>query len=188
MPLLADEPPAPDTYCSPTRRSFVTGRFPVHISGFQADICSNWTPLNMTLLSQKLALAGFQSHFVGKTNLGFATTDHLPVNRGFTSHLGYMYGMEDYHYGRLSCAYRSGGPGGKPMCPPGSDPGTLPPSPPIAALNATQLPEPDADSGQPPSCQPYSPHCIPNHVTPPPSPHLIALSPPLLLSCPNERL
>ena len=135
----------------------------MHISGFQADICSNWTPLNMTLLSEKLALAGFHSHFVGKTNLGFATTDHLPVNRGFTSHVGFMYGMEDYHYGRLSCAYRR-------ACPPGSDPGTLPPSPPTAALNATQLPDPDAESGQPPSCQPYSPHCIPNHVMPPPPP------------------
>jgi hypothetical protein len=34
------------TYCSPTRRAFVTGRFPVHISGFQADICSNWSALS----------------------------------------------------------------------------------------------------------------------------------------------
>jgi hypothetical protein len=45
----------------------------------------------MTLLSQKLALAGFQSHFIGKTNLGFQTTDHMPINRGFTSHVGYLY-------------------------------------------------------------------------------------------------
>ena len=67
------------SYCSPTRRSFVTGRLPVHISGVQADVCSDWTPLQMTLLSQKLAQAGFRSHFVGKTNLGFQTMAHMPV-------------------------------------------------------------------------------------------------------------
>ena len=86
-------------FCSPSRRSFVTGRFPVHIVGVQADICSDWTPLGMTLLAGKLARAGFQSHFIGKTNIGFQTTDHMPVNRNFTSHVGFLYGAEDYAYG-----------------------------------------------------------------------------------------
>lgn len=88
------------SYCSPTRRSFVTGRFPVHISGVQADVCSNWTPLGMTLLSEKLGLAGFESHFIGKSNLGYQTEDHLPVHRGFTTNTGFLYGAEDYAYGR----------------------------------------------------------------------------------------
>ena len=48
------------SYCSPTRRSFLTGRYPVHISGVQADVCDNWTPLNMSLLSNKLQIAGYE--------------------------------------------------------------------------------------------------------------------------------
>ena len=48
------------TYCSPTRRSFLTGRYPAHISGVQADVCDNWTPLNMSLLSNKLQAGGYE--------------------------------------------------------------------------------------------------------------------------------
>ena len=29
-------------YCSPTRRSILSGRFPVHITGVQAPVCSNY--------------------------------------------------------------------------------------------------------------------------------------------------
>ena len=42
-------------YCSPTRRSFLTGRFPNHISNAQAPTCSNYMPLEFTLLSEKLS-------------------------------------------------------------------------------------------------------------------------------------
>jgi arylsulfatase A-like enzyme len=45
-------------WCSPTRRSFLTGRFPVHITGTQAPTCSNLTPLQFTILSEKLAAVG----------------------------------------------------------------------------------------------------------------------------------
>jgi arylsulfatase A-like enzyme len=62
----------------------------------------------MSLLSNKLSLAGFESHFIGKTNLGFQTADHMPVERGFTSHVGFLYGMEDYHYGNI-CYGKKGG-------------------------------------------------------------------------------
>lgn len=58
-------------YCSPTRRGFLSGRYPVHMSNAQAGVCSNWLPLEMTLLPQKLALANFTSHFVGKGHLGY---------------------------------------------------------------------------------------------------------------------
>jgi arylsulfatase A-like enzyme len=86
-------------YCSPTRRSFLSGRFPVHISEGQADACSNYLPLNFTLLSAKLAQAGYVSHFIGKGHLGYQTTDHLPINRGFSSHVGYLAAWESYQYG-----------------------------------------------------------------------------------------
>ena len=121
-------------FCSPTRRSFVTGRFPVHIVGVQADVCSDWTPLEMTLLAGKLAQAGFQSHFIGKTNIGFQTTDHMPLNRNFSSHVGFLYGAEDYAFGgtplyrseevdaQLEHAVAQGfGTGGRGTAPPGSN-------------------------------------------------------------------
>ena len=53
-------------WCSPSRRSFLTGRYPVSITGKQAATASNLTPLQFTLLSEKLRAAGYESHFVGK--------------------------------------------------------------------------------------------------------------------------
>lgn len=67
-------------YCSPTRRSFLSGRFPAHIGGGQADICSNILSLNFTLLSDKLKQAKFNCHMIGKGHLGYETEDHLPTN------------------------------------------------------------------------------------------------------------
>ena len=83
-------------YCSPTRRSFMSGRFPTLISQQQAAVCSNLLPLEFTLVSEKLQQAGYQAHFIGKGHLGYQTVDHLPINRGFDSHVGYFHGQEDY--------------------------------------------------------------------------------------------
>eukprot|EP00041_Stephanoeca_diplocostata_P027870 m.777542 g.777542 ORF g.777542 m.777542 type:complete len:669 (+) comp23266_c0_seq2:99-2105(+) len=86
-------------WCSPTRRAFLSGRYPVHITGTQAPLCSNFLPLQFTTLSEKLAAVGYESHMIGKAHLGFQTVDHLPVNRGFTSHVGYLGGGEKYAHG-----------------------------------------------------------------------------------------
>lgn len=89
-------------YCSPTRRAFLSGRFPVHMTGMQAPVCSNWLPLDYTLLSQKLKShpsTTWKNHFVGKGHLGYQTMDHLPINRGFDSHVGYLAGAEEYVHG-----------------------------------------------------------------------------------------
>jgi hypothetical protein len=66
-------------YCSPTRRSLLSGRFPVHLSGAQAPVCSDYLPLNMTLLSRKLQEAGVVSHFIGKGVCCIATVSSDPV-------------------------------------------------------------------------------------------------------------
>ena len=125
-------------YCSPTRRSMLSGRIPNHITSVQPDganLCSDFLPLAATLLSEKLSArsaervsfpsathqaqslynetcsvsfrlpiiftvmfagaggGGYRSHFVGKGHLGYETMDHLPVNRGFHSHVGYLEGL-----------------------------------------------------------------------------------------------
>ena len=86
-------------YCSPTRRSFLTGRFPVNINPDQSGMCDNLSPLEFTWLPEKLKAAGYQSHFVGKGHLGYTTSDHLPINRGFDSHVGYLEADEQYYHG-----------------------------------------------------------------------------------------
>eukprot|EP00037_Helgoeca_nana_P010113 m.88875 g.88875 ORF g.88875 m.88875 type:complete len:637 (-) comp20024_c0_seq1:254-2164(-) len=86
-------------WCSPTRRSFITGRYPVSVSGVQAGTSTNLTPLQFTLLSEKMAAGGYASHFIGKGHLGWQTTDHLLVNRGFESHVGYLGGSQNYNWG-----------------------------------------------------------------------------------------
>ena len=58
-------------------------------------------PLQMTLLPAKLKAAGYEGHMIGKGHLGYQTTDHLPVNRGFQTHLGYLEAAE--HYCEPSC-------------------------------------------------------------------------------------
>ena len=42
------------------------------------------------------SLARYHNHFVGKGHLGYETMDHLPINRGFLSHVGYLSGGEEY--------------------------------------------------------------------------------------------
>ena len=79
----------------------LSGRFPNRLSTSQPDganFCSDFLPLNATLLSEKLAPT-YESYFVGKGHLGYQTDDHLPVNRGFKSHVGFLGGSEKYHNG-----------------------------------------------------------------------------------------
>eukprot|EP00039_Didymoeca_costata_P013891 m.217870 g.217870 ORF g.217870 m.217870 type:complete len:625 (-) comp15892_c1_seq26:1294-3168(-) len=89
-------------YCSPTRRSFMSGRIPNHITTVQPDgsnMCSDFLPLAFEILPEKMNKAGYQCHFVGKGHLGYETTNHLPINRGFKSHVGYLGGAEGYFWG-----------------------------------------------------------------------------------------
>lgn len=80
----------------------LSGRFPNHITSVQPDgsnLCSDFLPLACTILSEKLAGVGYISHFVGKGHLGYETEDHLPINRGFASHVGFLEGSQSYYWG-----------------------------------------------------------------------------------------
>ena len=96
--------------CSPTRRAILSGRFPNHLNPYeawaggpngQAPVCSNYLPIEATLISEKLRSAGFGTHFIGKGHLGYQTTDHLPINRGFDTHVGYLQAAEQYEHGLM---------------------------------------------------------------------------------------
>ena len=55
----------------------------------------------MTTIAQKLKLANFTTHFVGKWHCGARSPANLPANRGFDTSLGFLKGMED-HFNQMS--------------------------------------------------------------------------------------
>lgn len=84
-------------YCSPSRASFLTGRWPHH--AHQWNIKQNvllGLNLNFTTLPRKLKQAGYATHMIGKWHLGFYEPDYLPVNRGFDTSSGFLGGGEDH--------------------------------------------------------------------------------------------
>ncbi|XP_065188415.1 arylsulfatase B-like [Sycon ciliatum] len=92
--------------CSPSRCSLMSGRLPVHVNteNLAASIVNTKDPVsgamgiprNMTCIAEKLNLAGYESHQVGKWDAGMATPDHTPKGRGFKTSLGYFHHDNDY--------------------------------------------------------------------------------------------
>ena len=81
-------------HCSPTRRSFISGRLPIHHGEELSAVAGDDVDLRWTLIGSKLAQAGYRSHWVGKSHTGYKSMAHLPVNRGFDSHLGFLGGSQ----------------------------------------------------------------------------------------------
>jgi len=86
------------TFCSPTRSSFLSGRFPVHVQmdNVQPDSVNAGVPVNMTTLPQKICGEAWVCHAVGKYDTGAATFAHTPEGRGFNSSLIYFSHAIDY--------------------------------------------------------------------------------------------
>ena len=98
--------------CTPSRVSFQTGRVPAH-SG-QSGLCGPskkdcGIPYNATTISQKMAAAGYVTHFVGKWDCGTATPHHTPYGRNYSTALNY-FGHGNYQYGEAEWC------GGKHNC------------------------------------------------------------------------
>jgi len=84
--------------CTPSRSSFLSGRLPVHV---EVDLPNpenpnQGVPRNMTCIASKMKELGWQTHVVGKWDLGMATFDHTPEGRGFDSSLIYYEHKVDY--------------------------------------------------------------------------------------------
>jgi arylsulfatase B len=80
-----------------------TRRVPAH-SG-QLSLCSPTDlscgiPFNATTISQKMAAAGYATHFVGKWDCGAATPHHTPFGRNYSTALNY-FGHGNYQWGEL---------------------------------------------------------------------------------------
>ena len=62
------------------------------------DAVSGWAgiPKEMTCVAEKLKLAGYATHAVGKWDVGMATPRHTPWGRGYDSFLGYFHHANGY--------------------------------------------------------------------------------------------
>ena len=93
--------------CSPSRATFMTGRFAMHhtIVDWIPPASAYGLPLNETTMAQTLAKAGYDCHAVGKWHLGFYKWGMTPTFRGFNSYTGFYSGGEDYSTHMSSHAY-----------------------------------------------------------------------------------
>jgi arylsulfatase A-like enzyme len=67
-------------HCSPTRRSFLTGRLPLHHSEFLSSVSTgDDIDLRWTTIAEKLKPAGYQTYWFGKGHTGYKSFNHLPL-------------------------------------------------------------------------------------------------------------
>jgi len=83
-------------HCSPTRRSFLTGRLPIHHGEMLSNVDTDDMDLRWNILSQKLATAGYRSLWYGKGHTGYKSMKHMPTNRGFEHATFFMKGAQGY--------------------------------------------------------------------------------------------
>lgn len=76
--------------CSPSRVTFLTGRYPLHhgINDWIPPSSAYGMPLNETTIADHFKAAGFKTHAIGKWHAGFYTDQFTPTFRGFDSFYG----------------------------------------------------------------------------------------------------
>ncbi len=93
-------------FCSPTRGSLLTGRYPWRLGSLKSNFIPWSRPdglsLGYDLLSQRLKRVGYTTHHVGKWHLGFHNSSFMPTSRGFDTFYGYLTGMEDHFDEKLN--------------------------------------------------------------------------------------
>jgi len=84
-------------WCSPTRRSFLTGRLPLHHGEMLSNYASDEIDLRWKTIAEKLKAVGYKNYWFGKGHTGYKSMAHLPVNRGFDNHTGFLIGRQNYN-------------------------------------------------------------------------------------------
>lgn len=101
-------------YCSPTRASILTGRYPFKTESTRNNLIpfsqEDGVNLNFTMLPRKLKAAGYSAHGVGKWHQGFWKKEYTPEERGFDTWCGYLAGGQDHFtqesFGECGCSAR----------------------------------------------------------------------------------
>lgn len=70
-------------HCSPSRRSFLTGRNPNHHGEQLSEETSDDIDLRWRWISEILKERGYVNYWFGKGHTGYASMNHLPAQRGF---------------------------------------------------------------------------------------------------------
>jgi len=92
-------------WCGPSRASIMTGRVPTHVYYKHVDSfainpetpgTANGPPTGMSMLSDKFKEASYKTVYHGKWGLGFATHEHMPLQRGYDEFYGYLSDANDY--------------------------------------------------------------------------------------------
>ena len=93
-------------YCSPSHSSLMTGRLPIHVNDLNNVATYNpddpltgyaGIPPKMTGIAEKLKSASYETHMVGKWQVGDVTPVQIPIGRGFDTSFGYLRGANDYY-------------------------------------------------------------------------------------------
>ncbi|KMY93299.1 arylsulfatase B [Drosophila simulans] len=86
--------------CTPSRSALMTGKYPIH-TGMQHTVLyaaePRGLPLEEKILPQYLNELGYTSHIAGKWHLGHWKLKYTPLYRGFSSHVGFWSGHQDYN-------------------------------------------------------------------------------------------
>jgi len=84
-------------HCSPSRRSFLTGRLPMHAGGDDLTyFLDDDQDMRFTWISEKLKLANYFNLFYGKVHIGTESVRMLPSHRGFDDFWGFLDGSQTY--------------------------------------------------------------------------------------------
>lgn len=75
-------------FCSPARRSFLSGRLPPHVG--QKNSADVHIDLRMQTIAEKLAAVGYATGHSGKWHAGFFSMQLTPHARGFETSLGFL--------------------------------------------------------------------------------------------------
>lgn len=87
-------------YCSPSRGSLMTGRYPWKLASSRCNFIPSSIPEGIhrdyVFLPEHLAQANYRSVHIGKWHLGFHEPSYTPVGRGFNASFGFLEGGEDH--------------------------------------------------------------------------------------------